>query len=104
MRVPMNIQGTDHVYLAIWATLTAVHRHNRSSSRQIDSLACPGHGTGTGGVDSREAALQMCLAYEHYLRPPRSSIHRWPSNAMRKFITEVVGGSRTHEQWSANPC
>lgn len=27
-------------------------------------------GTGTGGVDSLEAALQLCLAYEHYRRPP----------------------------------
>jgi len=34
MRVPMNIQGTDHVYLAMWAALTAVHRHNRSESRR----------------------------------------------------------------------
>ena len=70
MRVPMNIQGTDHVYLAMWATLTAVHRHNRSELRKIDSIACPGLGTGTGGVDSLEAALQLCLAYEHYRRPP----------------------------------
>ncbi|HVL15538.1 MAG TPA: macro domain-containing protein, partial [Gemmata sp.] len=36
MRVPMNIQGTDHVYLAMWAVLTAVHRHNRSESRKIE--------------------------------------------------------------------
>ena len=69
MRVPMNIRGTDHVYLAMWAALTAVHRHNRSESRKIDSLACPGLGTGTGGMDSLEAALQLCLAYEHYQRP-----------------------------------
>src|SRR6186713_1998096 len=67
MRVPMNIQGTDHVYLAMWAALTAVHRHNRAGEPLIQSLACPGLGTGTGGMDFSEAALQMCLAYEHYL-------------------------------------
>lgn len=70
MRVPMNIQGTDHVYLALWASLTAIHRHNRSESRKIDSVACPGLGTGTGGVDAVEAALQLRLAYEHFCRPP----------------------------------
>ena len=71
MRVPMNIKGTDHIYIALWATLTAVHRHNRSQSRKIDSVACPGLGTGTGGVDALEAALQLFLAYEHFCRPPQ---------------------------------
>jgi O-acetyl-ADP-ribose deacetylase (regulator of RNase III) len=71
MRIPMNICGTDHVYLAMWATLTSVHRHNRLEIRKIKSLACPGFGTGTGGMNSSEAALQLCLAYEHFLRPPQ---------------------------------
>jgi O-acetyl-ADP-ribose deacetylase (regulator of RNase III) len=71
MRVPMNIHGTDHVYLALWAALTAVHRHNRSEGLKINSIACPGLGTGTGGVDPVEASLQLRLAYEHYSRPPK---------------------------------
>jgi O-acetyl-ADP-ribose deacetylase (regulator of RNase III) len=70
MRVPMNIQGTDHVYLALWAALTAIHRHNRSVALKIDSIACPGLGTGTGGMEPVEASLQLRLAYEHYCRPP----------------------------------
>ncbi len=71
MRVPMNIQNTDHVYLAMWASLTAVHRHNRSGNHQIDSLACPGLGTGTGGMDPLEASLQLRLAYEYFKQPPK---------------------------------
>jgi len=71
MRIPMNIQGTDHVYLAMWATLLAVHRHNSSEARKIGSIACPGLGTGTGGMDSLEATLQLRLAYEHYRKPPQ---------------------------------
>ena len=71
MRAPMNIQGTDHVYLALWAALTAVHRHNRTESRKIESIACPGLGTGTGGMDAVEAALQMRLSYEHFRNPPK---------------------------------
>jgi O-acetyl-ADP-ribose deacetylase (regulator of RNase III) len=69
MRTPMNIQGTDHVYLALWAALTAVHRHNRDEGRKIHTVACPGLGTGTGGMDPLEAALQMRLAYEHFRKP-----------------------------------
>lgn len=71
MRVPMNIQGTDHVYLALWAALTAVHRHNRVEARKIATLACPALGTGTGGMDPLEAALQLRLAYEHFQKPAR---------------------------------
>jgi O-acetyl-ADP-ribose deacetylase (regulator of RNase III) len=70
MRVPMNIQGTDHVYLALWAALTAIHRHNRSEPSKINSIACPGLGTGTGGMEPVEASLQLRLAYEHFRRPP----------------------------------
>lgn len=70
MRIPMNIRGTDHVYLAMWATLTAVHRHNRDEQRQIRTLACPGLGTGTGGMEPLEAALQMRLAWEHFKKAP----------------------------------
>ena len=69
MRIPMNIQGTDHAYLAMWAALTTIHRHNQSGSRPIDSLACAGLGTGTGGMDLVEASLQLRLAYEHFIRP-----------------------------------
>jgi len=69
MRIPMNISGTDHVYVALWAALTAVHRHNRTEDRKIRTLACPGLGTGTGGVPPLEAATQMRLAYEHFKKP-----------------------------------
>lgn len=89
MRVPMNIQGTDHVYLAFWAALTAVHRHNRTESRKIESLACPGLGTGTGGVESLEAALQLRLAYEHHRNPPQ---YLNPSVAQQRQESIYYGG------------
>lgn len=71
MRVPMNIQGTDHIYLAFWASLIAVHRHNRIEAREIKTLACPGLGTGTGGMNPLEAAIQLRLAYEHFKKPAK---------------------------------
>jgi O-acetyl-ADP-ribose deacetylase (regulator of RNase III) len=70
MRVPMNISGSDHVYLATWAVLTTIHRHNRGSDKPIRKLVCPAFGTGTGGVPFLEAGIQMRVAYEHFLKPP----------------------------------
>lgn len=71
MRVPMNVSKTDNVYLATWATLLAVHRHNAVSDRTIETLVIPGLGTGSGGVAYEEAALQMRLACEFYLNRPK---------------------------------
>jgi O-acetyl-ADP-ribose deacetylase (regulator of RNase III) len=70
MRVPMTIARTDHVYIAMWALLVALHHHNRVSERKIEIIACPGLGTGTGQVPFRQAARQMALAYRNFLYPP----------------------------------
>jgi len=70
MRVPMTISRTDNVYLAMWAMLIAVRRHNQSSDRRIDVVACPGLGTRAGQVPFQEAARQMALAYRNFLDPP----------------------------------
>jgi len=70
MRIPMNISGTDHVYLATWATLLAVRQHNREATRKIETLICPAFGAGTGGVSGIEVGFQMKLAYRHFKKPP----------------------------------
>lgn len=72
MRVPMPIAHTDNVYRAMWAMLLAVHAHNQSHTRRIDTVAVPGMGTGAGRVPFAEAARQMALAYRHFLAPPTS--------------------------------
>ena len=56
MRVPMNIQGTDIPYVAMWAMLLAVRQHNKGKRRKIESAVCPGFGTGIGRVAYGEAA------------------------------------------------
>jgi O-acetyl-ADP-ribose deacetylase (regulator of RNase III) len=91
MRIPMNISGTNHAYLAMWAALTSIHRYNRSSTQKIKSVACPGLGTGTGGMDSAEAALQMFLAYEHSQRTP-AFIN--PTMARQRHEKIYYGGRR----------
>jgi O-acetyl-ADP-ribose deacetylase (regulator of RNase III) len=70
MRVPMSISRTDNAYKAMWSMLLAVRQHNKASERKIDSILCPGLGTGTGGVPFRQAARQMALAYKNFLKPP----------------------------------
>jgi O-acetyl-ADP-ribose deacetylase (regulator of RNase III) len=70
MRVPMNISGTDHVYLSTWATLIAVGRHNLTSNRKIETLVCPAFGAGTGGMTGIEVGFQMKLAWQHFQKPP----------------------------------
>ncbi len=72
MRVPMTIAHMDNVYNAMWAMLLAVRRHNQSRDRKIETIACPGLGTGTGEVPFRQAAKQMALAYRNFLNQPRA--------------------------------
>ncbi len=71
MRIPMDISHTDNVYNAMWAMLIAVHQHNKTYEKKIESILCPGLGTGTGHVPYREAARQMSLAYKNFLSPPK---------------------------------
>jgi O-acetyl-ADP-ribose deacetylase (regulator of RNase III) len=64
MRVPGDISGTIHAYLAMRAALIAVLDHNASEPRRIDSIAVPGLGTGVGGMAPGESARQMRAAYD----------------------------------------
>jgi len=79
MRVPMSIQGTDYVYLAMKAMLRAVKDHNlrvkngtvSDTDSPIKSAACTGLGTFYGKMAFDEAARQMALAYHNFLHPPK---------------------------------
>ncbi|MEZ4251850.1 MAG: macro domain-containing protein [Polyangiales bacterium] len=71
MRVPENVARTTHAYLAFRAALLAVVRFRRAHDTRIDSLVCPGLGTGIGGMDPDRCATQMFLAYRHVRDPAR---------------------------------
>lgn len=62
MDVPGPIRGTDNVYLAFKAALTAVEHHNRSDEKAIRLLACPAMGAGTGALSAEESATQLARA------------------------------------------
>ena len=91
MRVPMAVDRTDYVYLAMWASLLAIFRHNRASERRIEVVACPGLGTGYGRVPPAEAARQMALAYKHFLKPPDRL--DWTVVALRHKDIKLGGNS-----------
>jgi O-acetyl-ADP-ribose deacetylase (regulator of RNase III) len=68
MRVPMIIKGTDIPYTAMWAMLLAVRQYNQNHHHAINTIACPGLGTGIGQVPYPQAARLMALAYDHLSR------------------------------------
>ena len=82
----MSIKATDIPYIAMRAMLLAVRQHNQNSRNKINSVACPGLGTGIGQVPHSEAARQMGLAYDSFLHPP-------------KFINCFVAASRQLQIW-----
>ena len=85
----MNIDGTDNVYLASWATILEVHRMNEMEDARISTLVFPAFGTGTGGVSHLEAGTQIKLAIEHYLKPP---LYINPSFAQIRHERVYYGG------------
>ena len=86
MRVPMKIQDKDVPYVAMRSLLLAIRKYNRDFPNSINSVVCPGLGTGIGGIDPTEAARQMALAYDGFLYPP-------------KFINCFVAASRQLQIW-----
>jgi O-acetyl-ADP-ribose deacetylase (regulator of RNase III) len=91
----MNIAGTDHVYLATWATLLAVRQHNRTAQRKIETLVCPAFGAGTGGVSGIEVGFQMKLAWDHVRKVPASIT---PSFAQERHERIYYGGRMGFEK------
>ncbi|MBN1311506.1 MAG: macro domain-containing protein [Anaerolineae bacterium] len=92
MRIPMSVDKTDHVYLAMFAMLRAVAHHNRTAAHQIDIVACPGLGTATGQVPAEEAARQMALALDSFLHPPTSvSEMNWRYATRRQGLVRYGG-------------
>jgi len=72
MRVPGNISRTANAYLAFRAALLAIHGFNRLNlASRIESMVCPGLGTGVGRLDERRCAAQMRIAFDSVHRPAR---------------------------------
>jgi O-acetyl-ADP-ribose deacetylase (regulator of RNase III) len=78
MIIPMNIGMTTNVYMAMKAMLLAVEEFNKNmldkglDKLTIDTVVCPGLGTGAGRVGYGLAASVMSKAYENVYNPPES--------------------------------
>lgn len=70
MRIPENIAHTLNPYHAFRAVLREVSRM-QTMGHAIESLVCPGLGTGIGMVSPRRCAALMRAAYINMLRPAR---------------------------------
>lgn len=79
MRVPRDVDGTDHPYKAMKAALLAVKHHNlafdtntfqQEGVSRINSVVTPGLGTNAGRVPAAKAAYQMAMATHHVMNPP----------------------------------
>jgi len=81
MRIPMEIQHTDNVYLAMWAMLLAVRRHNLGETRPIRTIACPELGTGT------------------FSTHPARLIGVWPMNGKTASNMAGILVSVSHQEW-----
>ncbi len=65
METPRDIRGTDNVYKAMSAVLTAVSGYNSLYDKPIiKSVLVPGMGTGYGRMDPFESASQMWRAVQ----------------------------------------
>lgn len=65
MHLPMNVDNTLNAYQAFRATLL------RAKEVGIESLVCPGLGTGTGKACPELVARQMFVAYSHIILQSR---------------------------------
>jgi O-acetyl-ADP-ribose deacetylase (regulator of RNase III) len=87
MRVPRDISKTDNVYNAFFAMLTAVSNYNKNNKVRIEKVLCPGMGTATGRMESKEAARQMSTAYKNFLNPTTNM--NWDN--LYKRDKEIIG-------------
>ena len=89
MRVPMSINGTENVYLAMKAMLQAVAAFNANNPASIRRVVCPGLGTATGRVSFEVAAAQMALAYRYFKNPPQQIGWQQAAEISREIIAAI---------------
>ena len=73
MRVPQVLDNPSKMYDVLWSVLAEVTVRNNSSppgTRAIESIACPGLGTGCGKLNPWMVAKAMEIAWFNFKRGP----------------------------------
>ena len=66
MRVPGILRKDSiNVYLAMRGILSQVLNHNEGKKTKIKKILMPGLGSGVGGMNYQESAMQMYIAYKN---------------------------------------
>lgn len=78
MSIPKTIVDDHIAYDSFWASLMAVHNHNKQvtidGGKPIRKLLATGMGGGTGGISPSRCAQLMALAWKHFnQRNPRDT-------------------------------
>ncbi|GAB2888019.1 macro domain-containing protein [Microbulbifer echini] len=72
MRIPEDISNTLNAYHAFRAILNSVQLFNKAHPKEkINSIVCPGLGTGIGNLPARRCAGHMRAAYNYLSKPSR---------------------------------
>ncbi|QFT56450.1 macro domain-containing protein [Microbulbifer sp. THAF38] len=86
MRIPEDISNTMNAYHAFRAILNSVRLFNESTPTQrINSIVCPGLGTGIGNLPARRCAGHMRAAYNYLSKPPRIPSYKEIHETHRKL-------------------
>ena len=71
MLSPSNVKNTNNCYHALYAVLRVVQKYNaylkENKLPEIDTILCPGMGTGVGGITSEDAAKQFYQAVYDFI-------------------------------------
>ncbi|WP_086932856.1 macro domain-containing protein [Agarilytica rhodophyticola] len=67
MRVPSDVSETVNAYLAFKAVIQSCLLHNKGNTLKINTVLCPGLGTGEGKLPAEKCAKQMYVAYQTVL-------------------------------------
>ena len=68
MKFPKRIINKEGViYDCMWSLLSELYRHNKNTTNKIRTVCITGLGTGVGQYPVKTCALEMILAYRHFI-------------------------------------